>query len=144
MICLAHSLYQEGLPARGLWGKLLGRKISLVLDEDNQATILGARKGYSPKLRGITRTHKVNLECLAEQLEPGNGVRLEYVKTESQAADIFTKALAPQKWDHALKLLGIRTDLPEVLVDVRGSEKTSYSRFKGFVVLLSVQRIARS
>ena len=45
------------------------------------------------------------------------------VKTESLAADIFTKALAPQKRDHALKLLGIRTDLPEVLVDVRRGKK---------------------
>ena len=36
-------------------------------------------------------------------------VTLEYVETLSQAADIFTKDLAPQAWPNALKLLGIDT-----------------------------------
>ena len=44
VISLAHFLYQEGLPV-GLCAKLLGRKMSLALYEDNQATILVARKG---------------------------------------------------------------------------------------------------
>ena len=53
---------------------------------------------------------------------------LEYCKTDDQAADIFTKALPPQKWGPALRLLGIRTGLqselraptdgPHVVVDV--------------------------
>ena len=58
-------------------------------------------------------------EALAEQLQEGTGVELEYVKTDFQAADIFTKALPPHKWDHALRLLGMRTDLPEELEDTR-------------------------
>ena len=49
----------------------------------------------------------------------GTGVVIKYVATDLQAADIFTKALQPLKWDHALKLLGIRTSLPEKLKDVR-------------------------
>ena len=40
-------------------------------------------------------------------------------ETNSQAAGIFTKALAPQKWDNAVRLPGRRQKLPEVLVDVR-------------------------
>ena len=47
------------------------------------------------------------------------GVVIKYVATNLQAADIFTKALQPVKWDHALTLLGIRTNLPEKLKDVR-------------------------
>ena len=90
-----------------------------MLHEDNQATILVAKKGYSPKMRHTQRTHKVNLSALAEQLEPGTGVVIKYVATDLQAADIFTKALQPLKWDHALKRLGIRTHLPEKLKDVR-------------------------
>ena len=61
----------------------------------------------------------MNMSALAEQLEPGTGVVIKYVATDLQAADIFTKALQPLKWDHALKLLGIRTNLPEKLKDVR-------------------------
>ena len=93
--------------------------MTLRIHEDNQATILVARKGHSSKLRAISRTHRVNLASLAEQLQEGTGVVLEYVKTDFQAADIFTKALPPHKWDHALRLLGMRTDLPEELEDTR-------------------------
>ena len=38
--------------------------------------------------------------------------------TDLQSADIFTRALTPNKWDHAIRLLGARVDLPEKLEDV--------------------------
>ena len=38
---------------------------------------------------------------------------VQYIDTNEQAADIFTKALPPQKWYKALCLLGIRTDIRE-------------------------------
>ena len=110
VVSLAYSLYQEGLPALQLWEKLLGRSVTLRVLEDNQATILVIRKGYSPKLRHITRTHKVNLSGLSEVFRD-DSAELEYCKTDVQAADIFTKALPPQKWGAALRLLGIRVDL---------------------------------
>ena len=40
---LAHSLYQEGLPALQLWELFLGRNVTLRVLEDNQATILVVR-----------------------------------------------------------------------------------------------------
>ena len=92
VVSLAYSLYQEGLPALQLWEKLLGRTVTLRVLEDNQATILVIRKGYSPKLRHITRTHKVNLSGLSEVFRD-DSAELEYCKTDVQAADIFTKAL---------------------------------------------------
>ena len=95
IVSLAHSLYQEGLPALSLWAELLGRQdLELVIHEDNQATILVAKKGYSPKLRHISRTHKVNLGCISEQLAEGSHISIQYVDTAEQAADIFTKAPA--------------------------------------------------
>ena len=119
VVSLTFSLYQDSLPSLTLWERLLKRPVELVLHEDNQATILVAKKGYSQKMRHTQRSHKVNLSALAEQLEPGTGVVIKYVATDLQAADIFTKALQALKWDHALKLLGIRTNLPEKLKDVR-------------------------
>ena len=110
MVSLAHSLYQKGLPALQLWKLLLGRTVVLRVLEDNQATTLVVRKGYSPKLRHITRTHKINLSGLSEVFH-NDSAELEYCKTDDQAAGIFTKALPPQKWAPALRLLGIRTDL---------------------------------
>ena len=110
VVSLAYSLYQEGLPSLQLWDKLLGRAVNLVIQEDNQATILVVRKGFSPKLRHISRTHKINLSSLKECIDDPS-VEIKYIDTNEQAADIFTKALPPQKWFKALCLLGIRTDL---------------------------------
>ena len=122
VISLVYSLYQEGIPSLQLWELLLQRSVKLRVMEDNQATILVVKKGYSPKLRHITRTHKVNLSCLSEVFAEG-GVTIEYVDTKDQAADIFTKALPPQKWGAALNLLGMRTELPEDLSALASSKK---------------------
>ena len=112
VISLAHSLYAEGLPSLQLWERLLGRPVKLRVKEDNQATIKVVKKGFSPKLRHIQRTHKVNLGCLQEIFDEDESSVLEYVETDKQAADIFTKGLVPAKWPNALALLGIR-ELPE-------------------------------
>ena len=96
VVSLAHSLYQEGLPSLQLWDMLLGRSVALRVMEDNQATILVVRKGYSPKLRHITRTHKIYLSGHAEVFREDSAT-LEYCQTDKQAADIFTKSLPPQK-----------------------------------------------
>ena len=108
VISLAYSLYEEGLPSMQLWDKLLGRAVNLVIQEDNQATILVVRKGFSPKLRHISRTSSLK-ECIDDP-----SVEIKYIDTNEQAADIFTKALPPQKWFKALCLLGIRTDLKDL------------------------------
>ena len=120
IVSLAYSLYQEALPALSLWELILDRPFHLKIHVDNQATILVAKRDFSSKLRCVQRTHKVNLACIAEQLESDH-ISIEYVKTDMQSADIFTKALPPNKWDHAIRLLGIRVDLPEKLEDVRES-----------------------
>ena len=106
-----HSLFLEALPALSLWETLLGRSVVLEVLEDNQATIIVVRKGYSPKLRHIQRTHRVNLASLKEVFDK-DSVELSYVETDKQAADIFTKALEPQKLGAALKMLGIETEAP--------------------------------
>ena len=107
IVSLAHSLYQEGLPALSLWSELLGRHdLELVIHEDNQATILVAKKGYSPKLRHISRTHKVNLGCISEQLaevSPSN------TWTQQSKPQISLRRLCPHRsgtmpsscWDSA-------------------------------------------
>ena len=90
-----------------LWEKLLGRKPELVVMEDNQATIKVVLKGYSPKLRSLVRTQRVDLASIKEVFDCDDA-KIEYVKTDKQAADIFTKALEPAKWQNALDLLGIK------------------------------------
>jgi len=118
VISLAASLFAEALPTMDLWDMILGRSIELIILEDNQATIKIVRKGYSSKLRHIYRTHKVNLGSIKEVLEEDN-VTLMYCNTHFQAADIFTKALAPSAWQNALDLLGIVTDATAYAVEGR-------------------------
>ena len=57
VVSLAYSLYKERFRALQLWEMLLGRNVVFQVFEDNQATSLVVKKGYSPKLRHITRTH---------------------------------------------------------------------------------------
>lgn len=95
------------------WDLLLGRPVKLTIYEDNQATIKVLNKGYSSKLRHVTRHHKVDLGSVKEVLDEHN-VELQYIETTKQCADIFTKALTPCKWPHAVGLLGIKTGTSEI------------------------------
>ena len=55
-----------------LWDLLLGRPMALEIMEDNQATIKVVKNGYSPKLRHVSRTHKVDLGSVYEIVEQEN------------------------------------------------------------------------
>ena len=90
---------------------ILGRKVELEVLEDNEATIKIVNKGYSAKLRHISRTHRVNLASVKEVFEDPNMI-LSYVGTLEQAADIFTKALEPQKWGAALDMIHMTSFSP--------------------------------
>ena len=106
IVAACHGYSKVLLLALDLWAILGPRMQPPRFHEDNQATIACVEKGYSPKLRHILRTHKVNLASLKEIFERDEAV-LKYINTNLQAADIFTKALEPQKWDNALHLLGV-------------------------------------
>ena len=89
-----------------LWELILGRTVHLEVLEDNEATIKVVRKGYSPKLRSIARTQRVDLGSIKEILVADTAT-LKYVNTKEQAADVFTKALAPAGWPNAMRLMGL-------------------------------------
>ena len=112
MVALANGLFLEALPALDMWEMILRRKVRLTICEDNEATIKVAKKGYSAKLRHVLRHHKVDVGSVKEVLDRGDA-ELTYIDTTSQAADIFTKGLAPLKWPNALGLLNIRVDTPQ-------------------------------
>ena len=84
----------------------------------------------------MQRAHKINIGSISETLEE-DSILLEYCPSELQVADVFTKGLAPSKWDNALNLLGICTNIifPGECADAppcgAPSEKTSASAPKG-------------
>ena len=106
VIAMASAIFGEAIPVLQLFETLLGRRVNLEVCEDNQATMQVVQRGYSSKLRHITRTHKVNLGSLAEFFEDPHNV-LKYTETTQQVADIFTKAVEGSKWQNAISLLRV-------------------------------------
>ena len=107
LVSLSNNLFDEGIPMLKLWQTISGCAIKLIIKEDNEATIKIAKKGFSPKLRSLTCTHRVNLGAIHEEISKPD-VEIVHCPTLEQVADIFTKAIDPQKWSHAIDLLHLR------------------------------------
>ena len=111
VISLADSLFEHAVPHLDLWDTLCGRLVDLYILEDNQATIQVVKRGYSNKLRSTHRMFNIKVSSITDVLNRNDGqVHITYCHTEFQAADVFTKALAPQKWSNALELLGMNPE----------------------------------
>ena len=104
IISLDAVIFGEALPVQELCEILAGTPVDLICHQDNSAVIAIAHSGYSPKLRHLSKTHKIDLGSLYEALQDDR-VQLRYIATDKQLADIFTKALAPAKWPAAVNLL---------------------------------------
>ena len=105
IMSLSSGVFGEALPAQEFLETLTGKEAKLVCHQDNSAVIQIVHAGYSPKLRHVSKTHRVNLSSLYEVFESDPLIRLQYINTELQKADVFTKALPPAKFPAALKLL---------------------------------------
>ena len=87
------------------------QKTVLIIAEDNEAVIKLVKKARSMALRHLPRTHRIDLHWLFEVCSHPR-VRMQYVNTKQQAADICTKSINdPQTWSHLLELCQIRGGL---------------------------------
>ena len=59
--------------------------------EDNEAVIKIIIKGRSPKMRHVSRTHKVALDWLFDRINLDTKIQIRYIDTKHQVADILTK-----------------------------------------------------
>ena len=107
LISMSHAVRQMGIPAVTLMEVLLGRTPALRVLEDNEAAAKIARKGFSAELRYLERTDKVHLGLLGDLVEQQQ-IYVEDISTDDMTADIFTKALKPFAWGHALELMMIK------------------------------------
>ena len=113
-VSLSSALFNDALPLLEVWQTIIPG-IKLLCREDNEACIAIVRKGYSAKLRHLSKTHRINVSSTCEAVNDNDDVELGYVNTNDQKGDPLTKALSVQKWAHALKLLHISTEhLPDV------------------------------
>ena len=77
----------------------------LYVFEDNEAVIKMIIKGRSPILRHVSRTHRVALDWLFDRINLDPKIRIKYVNTKNQLADILTKGnFTRDEWNHFLCL----------------------------------------
>ena len=57
----------------------------LIVFEDNQAVITMTKKGRSPNMRHVPRTHRVNLDWIFERIREDKGVNIQYVGTKTNS-----------------------------------------------------------
>ena len=114
----------DAIPTLDFAEKLLGKELKLECRQDNSAVISIVHLGYSPKLRHVSKTHRVNLSSVYEVFDNGLA-KLIYVKTTQQRADPMTKPIAASKWSVALEQLNvIKPTDPIFLNDSQHLQKT--------------------
>eukprot|EP00435_Cladocopium_sp_Y103_P019517 s1470_g4.t1 len=86
------GIFQDGIPIKILLERVLGSEVHTALREDNTACISVIQAGYSPKLRSMSRTHRISVAALSEALTT-KVIDIEHVESKLQLADILTKAL---------------------------------------------------
>jgi hypothetical protein len=103
-VSLSSCVRQQGIPVQLLMRYLLGHPIDLIVKEDNSATIAAITKGYSPALRYIRRTHRIDIGFLHEVFKEENAA-LKKAATADHRGDMFTKPLNQSQFINALWLI---------------------------------------
>ena len=80
----------------------------LYVFEDNEAVIKMIIKGRSPTMRHVSRTHRVALDWLFDRINLDSKIKIKYIDTKNQLADILTKRnITRDEWNHLLSLFNI-------------------------------------
>ena len=110
VVAFSRGLRTIGLPAVLLWSTLLGKgveEVVLQVREDNDAMIRVLTTGRNPTMRYLSLTHGIKINWL-HQVSTGPNVKLSYVESALQAADIFTKTFENgTKWVTLLPLINV-------------------------------------
>ena len=101
------------MPVQILVETLLGQAVDLRIHEDNDSTITAIKKGYSPSLRSLRKTHRLSLGFLHDitgmKPEPGEGtINMFQQDSDTQKGDYFTKITPPKSFQKFLDLFRIR------------------------------------
>ncbi len=85
----------------------------LMILEDNEAVIKMCAKMRSPTMRHVARVHRVNLDSLFETVATQPNIKMRYISTQQQLADIFTKgSFTASTWKTLCGLLQISDSYP--------------------------------
>ena len=105
-VSLSGALFNEAIPLLQVVQLMFSGSMSLRCFEDNQAVLAILAKGYSPKLRHLSKFHRVNVASTCQAFDEPD-IEAQYIDTKLQRADIMTKPLSVGQWASALDLLHI-------------------------------------
>ena len=84
------------------------QEVLLYVFEENEAVIKVIIKGRSPTMRHVSRTHRVALDWLFDRINLDSKIKIKYIDTKNQLADILTKGnFTRDEWNHLLNLFNI-------------------------------------
>ena len=65
--------------------------MKLIIFEDNESVIKMVVKGRSPAMGHVSRTHRIDLDWLFERCRVDPSIKIRFVPTKAQLADMLTK-----------------------------------------------------
>ena len=93
--------------------------------DDNEAVIRMIKRGRSPTLGNVSRTHSVDLDWLVERIDLDRSISIRYVRTAEQLEDILTKGTFTTTKTSLMQLFDSRPPRPELNVDCSCSDSHS-------------------
>ena len=80
--------------------------VTLYVFEDNEAVIKMIIKGRSRTMRHVARTHRVVLDWLFDRINFNQKIRIRYIDTKHQLADMLTKEnFTRDEWNRSSSFL---------------------------------------
>ncbi|KAA8498096.1 Retrovirus-related Pol polyprotein from transposon TNT 1-94 [Porphyridium purpureum] len=96
LAALEETVQLSLFPALSFLRSIRDGEFSVILMCDNQAVMRAIEMGYSPKLHHMAITRATDLAWLHQVCEKQKLVKLAFVKTDENVADLMTKALFPE------------------------------------------------
>ena len=108
-VSASSAIRLTALPIQSLLLELLGQLVPIAVRIDNTQAISAIKKGYSKRLRSLSRTHRCSIGVLNELYEdPNVAMHVEYHETTTHKGDFFTKCLPPASFMEARSRVGMR------------------------------------
>lgn len=113
ILSMTYCLKHDAIPIQTLLETITGRGVELQVMQDNNPVIMACRKGYSPHLRHMPRTHRTSIGFLKDLIDPdepeeGTGaVRIVRASTTDHKGNCLTKALTVAPYKLEMSRIGV-------------------------------------